>query len=46
MIHSPQFKISYITAGIICQLCSDEIEIWSNMSFDLNSILNEMVRSF
>ncbi len=43
-MHSQEFEISFLSAGIIVNLYSDDSKIWSNKSFDSNNILNELVR--
>ncbi len=45
-MHSPIFGISYPAVLIIAYLCSDGMKNWSNASFDLKTISNELVSEF
>jgi hypothetical protein len=45
-MHSLNFEISYISAAILANLCSDGMKNWSNTSSELKNISSELVSQF
>jgi hypothetical protein len=46
LMHSLNFEISYISAAILANLCSDGMKNWSNTSLELKTISCELVSEY
>jgi hypothetical protein len=46
LIHSPKTSLTFFTALIFANICSEGMKFWSISSIDFKSILKELVSNF